>query len=513
MPDDRSWPPRCAAEHALQQVRRRLADTPEDTGALFEQASLLDRLGADIEARQAYLDVLSRDMRHPGALRQLASLLVRGGFGAAARTVLEQAVASHPEDAAIRASLGHLLREAGELEAARLQYEAALGRAPWQAEAHQGMSYLLEGVDAAVAERHRRLGFAGRALTTQPYRGRVAPVVVLRLVCASGGNIPTRELLDDRVFLTHTLVAEHAPAGLALPAHGLVLNAIGDAERGAAALDAAERLLRANRVAVINPPARIRPTTRAGNAALLGALEGVVAPRLATVPRASLAAGLPPGFGFPVLLRSPGFHTGEHFLRFETQAALAAGLDALPGAALHVVEPLSSQGADGNWRKYRVMMIDGRLLPVHLAIAAHWKVHHFSTGMDRRPEHRREEAAFLDDMEGTLGATAVAALLRIRDALGLDYGGIDFALAPGGEVLLFEANATMALLAPPPAAIWDYRREAFDAARQAALSMLLHRVQGWALPIDQRHGSIGKGLRPLLGWTAPRHRNVPRFGC
>ena len=471
-----SWPARAAAEHALRQVEARLAGAPDDAGAHFERACLLDQLGRDIAARQAYLEVLSRDMGHAGALLRLASLLIRCGFTTAARTVLEQAACVRPGDASIRAGLGHLLREAGETQAARLQYEAALRLEPQQPEAHQGMSYLLDGIDEPAAERHRQLGFAGRALSVAPYRGERRPVVVLRLVCARGGNVPTRLLLDDRTFLTHTLVVDHACAGAELPAHDLVFNAIGDAERCAQALDAADRLLSASGAPVINPPGNIRPTTRAGNAVQLGSLAGVIAPRLLTVPRAALRDGLPAGFGFPVLLRSPGYHTGENFVRVERRADLAQAVRDLPGAALHVIEPLDAADAAGAWRKYRVMLAGGRILPLHLAVSGHWKVHHFTAGMAEHPEHRAEEAAFLNDMPGVLGAAAMAALGRIDAALGLDYGGIDFALARSGEVLLFEANATMTLVAPPPDPIWDYRRAAFGSVAQAVRDLIMTRV-------------------------------------
>ena len=68
------------------------------------------------------------------------------------------------------------------------------------------------------------------------------------------------------------------------------------------------------------------------------------------------------------------------------------------------------------------------------------------------------------------------ALERVRVALGVEYGGIDFAVAPDGAVLLFEANATMALVPPPPDEVWDYRRAAIDTAIQAARRMIESRT-------------------------------------
>ncbi|MGI4975402.1 MAG: tetratricopeptide repeat protein [Janthinobacterium lividum] len=470
-----TWPPRQAAEQELRLAEQRLARTPGSADARLERARLLDRLGRP-EVRDAYLAVLAIDPAHRETLLRLGALLAATGFTTAARTVLARAVDARPDDANARTALGHLLRAAGETDAARGHYEAALRSDPAQPEAHQGLSYLLDGIDEAAAEHHRTLGFTGRALTTRPFRGTHSPVRVLQLVSARGGNVPTAALLDDATFLTHSIVAEYAAPGLALPPHDLVFNAIGDAERCGIALRHAAALLARTDAPVINPPARITPTTRAGNAAL-GRLEGVTTPRIATLPRAALAPGLPAGFPCPVLLRSPGYHTGQNFVRLENAGDLDAALRALPGDTLTLIEPLDARGADGAWRKYRIMLVGGAILPLHLAISPQWKVHHFTADMHDRPAHREEEAAFLGNMAGVLGAPAIAALRRIGDALALDYGGIDFALGPRGEVLLFEANATMTVAMPPADPVWSYRRSAVADVLEAVRALLLGRAR------------------------------------
>jgi hypothetical protein len=126
-------------------------------------------------------------------------------------------------------------------------------------------------------------------------------------------------------------------------------------------------------------------------------------------------------------------------------------------------------------RKYRVMFVDGVAYPLHLAVSADWKVHYFSADMARNAAFRDEERRFLENMPAVLGEPAVAALARIQATLDLDYAGIDFALARGGSVLLFEANATMVVFPPGPDPIWDYRRRAIDAVLEAARRMLVRR--------------------------------------
>jgi len=95
--------------------------------------------------------------------------------------------------------------------------------------------------------------------------------------------------------------------------------------------------------------------------------------------------------------------------------------------------------------------------------------------MADKPDHRQEEARFLADMRAALGDKAMAALEQIRDALGLDYGGIDFGLGPNGDLLLFEANATMVIAPVDPDERWAYRRTAISTIIDAVVAMLMQK--------------------------------------
>jgi len=178
------------------------------------------------------------------------------------------------------------------------------------------------------------------------------------------------------------------------------------------------------------------------------------------------------GFRFPLLVRTPGFHTGRHFLRVESAGALADAVEQLPGREITVIGFLDARGADGKVRKYRAMTIGGQLYPLHVAISSHWKIHYFTAEMAERADHRAEDAEFLEDMPGVLGPRAMDALTRIQATLGLDYGGIDFGLSATGDVLLFEANATMVVNPPEPGERWAYRRPAVERIFGAVRRML-----------------------------------------
>src|SRR5208282_1219730 len=115
--------------------------------------------------------------------------------------------------------------------------------------------------------------------------------------------------------------------------------------------------------------------------------------------------------------RAPGFHTGRHFVRVERPEALASAIATLPGEELLAIAYHDARGPDGMARKYRVMIVDGVLYPLHLAIAPHWKVHYFTADMEAKPAYRDEERRFLDDMPTALGPRAMAALAAIGRTL------------------------------------------------------------------------------------------------
>ncbi len=428
---------------SLADIEAALARTPDDVDLLYLRAGRLAAIGRSDDARAAYLATLARANTHFGALNDLATLLYDTGHRAAARTAYAQAVLHHPDNPIGHINLANALLAVGQIAEARTHYGIALTLAPNHPDAHQGLANLLQDAgEEDAAETHRQLSYRARTIVTLPYRGIGTPCRLLQLVSAVGGNTPTRFLLDDTVFETSTLVVEAHTAEAGLPPHDVIFNAVGDADLCATALADAERVLAHTMAPVINPPSRIRPTGRGEIARRLSGLPGVVTPRIIQCPRDEIAQAAR-ALDYPVLVRSPGHHTGRHFVRIERAEDLAAATAPLPGADFLAIQPLDARGPDGLHRKYRVMFVGGRLHPLHLATSADWKVHYFTADMAEAPERRAADAAFLADMPGTLGPIAMAALTAIGERLDLDYGGMDFGLGPDGEVLVFEANTTM----------------------------------------------------------------------
>jgi hypothetical protein len=480
-PDD-GWAPHRARQARLAEIEALLAqrgDPSEAIGLDIERAGLLSALNRRDEAKLAFIAILRNAPTNFDALNQFGALLTEMGAIDAACRVYAEAILHHPQNPAGHVNLANLLLRATRYHEARGHYERALAVDPDHAPAHQGLGAVLSDLgDRAGAGPHFRKGFRGHAISTLPYRGDKPPLLLLQLVSSGGGNIPTGPFLDDTRFETTIVVADHLDSSARLPPHQLIFNAIGDADLCEAALEAACRLTAKADVPVINDPRAVMKTGRIGNAARLRTVPGVRTARTIACPREMLAgtggarALADLGFIFPLLLRSPGYHTGRNFIRVDRAADLAAACSGLPGEDLLAIEYLDARGKDGSARKYRVMMIDGELYPLHLAISRDWKVHYFTSDMAQDADHRAEEATFLQTMTAFIGDNAMRALLRIRDLLGLDYAGIDFGLDSEGTLLLFEANAAMVVARPNDDPRWAYRRAAIDRILQAVTAMI-----------------------------------------
>ena len=480
------WTPRVVQEAKLKELEQRLAGLPDKLGLLFEQARLLSSLGRLEESKRVYAQILG--LAAPAqyaALNNLGNLLYETGATAKARMVFQEAILHDAHNPIGHFNLAKALYENGELAAARTHYETTLRLDPNHSGAHQGLGNVLtDQGDPAAARPHYEKAFQDGAIRFTPYRGQEQPIPLLLIVSIDDSNVPIRPHLNNRLFEVAALVIEFFDPAVPLPKHAVAFIAIGDADLSRPSVEAAARVLANLAAPVLNRPEAVLKTGRVDTAARLGRLPEVTTPKIASFAReflggAEAAAVLADrGFVFPLLLRSPGYHAGRHFVRVGNGDELAAAVAGLPGNELTVLQFLDVRGADGKIRKYRVMMIGGKLYPLHAAVSHDWKVHYFSADMTASPEHRAEDQAFLENMPEVLGEKAMSALQAVQAELGLDYAGIDFSLGKDGEVILFEANATMTALRPPADPIWEYRRKPVQRIYEAVLAMIVGRAKG-----------------------------------
>ena len=467
--------PAFGSPHELAEIEERLTHAPDDVSLLFSRACTLDQLGRNNDARDAYIAVIRRDGTHLGALGNLGTLLYNAGYRSAARLTYSEALKHHPRDLRMLVNLGNALLETNELAFARDLYERAIEVDPQSAPAHQGLSHVLGRLgEHVLAEEHRRAGFGAMPVVISPFRGEGLPVSLLLLSSAFRGNIPLDAPLDDQTFLTIKLFTDYYETDLPLPPHDVIFNGIGDADLCQPSLEAARKLLAANDARAINDPASVLGTGRVAMAQRLHGIEGLIVPRVEEVGRDQLDRIMQ----FPVLVRPPGYHTGEFFELVRNRADLTRVASLLPGDRLLAIELLDTRGGDGHYRKYRLLSIGGSLYPVHLARSSHWKVHYFSADQVRTPEAIAEEEAFLTDPRTAIGERAMTAIEAAAQRIELEYFGIDFALDHNGNALFFEANATMRAVVPGPDDPSVARRKASLEANAALRELVLRAARG-----------------------------------
>lgn len=330
-----------------------------------------------------------------------------------------------------------------------------------------------------LADQTWRRGFGLGAVDPFPNKApEEPPIRILVLGSVLAGNINYPVFMDDPHFRLTVLYAESCMPGLVLPPHDIVFSVVGDPDLCGRALERAQWIAQTVTAPLLNHPSSVTHTSREENARRLGQLENVVAPLTIAFDRELLLGEgaertlLKHGFRYPFLMRSPGYSNGKFFEKIETQRSIARVLELLPGERIIVIQYLDTMNRDGTFRKYRIMGIDKRLYPLHLAISYNWKVHYFSANMLDEQAFRDEEQAYLSDPPAVLGPKVMKALSAILETLNLDYCGIDFTVNDAGEVVVFEANSNMEIVVPENAPPWEYRQKPFHEALDAARDLI-----------------------------------------
>lgn len=266
-----------------------------------------------------------------------------------------------------------------------------------------------------------------------------------------------------------------------VPDHDVLLVAVGESDANQALLDRLNGYMTAWPRPVINPPERIARLSRDGASQLLQGIPGVEMPLTQRVDRAQLAAlgkratnikALLPDGRFPLIVRPIGSHAGHDLARLERPKDITAYLENTPADGFFIARFVDYRGADGQFRKYRVVLIDGKPFLSHLAISDHWIIHYANAGMSDSPTKRAEEAWQMEHFANEFAARHADALRAIHERSGLSYVGIDCAELPSGDLLVFEIDNAMIVHAIDPVDIFPYKQPAMTQLFAAFRDML-----------------------------------------
>ena len=365
--------------------------------------------------------------------------------------------------------------------------QALIGRAeadPDDAEALLDLSWILE------LQGLRDLGLATQAHALQTQRLYELPAqrpagLKLLAVMAAGDlmtNTPLPFLIEDSdvdLSLLYVLPGDAPPAEI--PDCDAVFIAASESEATAPLLARLAEAAAAWRTPVINRPENVGRCARTQAFERLRGTPGLALPATVRVRRAELAAQargerdastLLPDGGYPLIVRPVDSHAGNDLARIDDAAALADYLERTAGDAFYVSRFVDYRGADGLYRKQRIVLVDGRAYAGHMAVSEHWMIHYLNAGMTESAAKRAEEADFMAGFDTGFAQRHAGALRAVAERLGLDYLVMDCAETADGELLFFEASPGAVVHAMDPVDLFPYKRAAMDKVFAAFRALL-----------------------------------------
>ena len=284
-------------------------------------------------------------------------------------------------------------------------------------------------------------------------------------------NTPIDFLLEGSdVELTIYYVDGALPRPSAVPDHDVAFLAIGQSDDGSRALAALGPQPFANwpRPVINGHPELIAALSRDGVADRFAGHPRLLCPATRRVGRAALEqvangladlSALHAGLAFPIIARPLGSHAGNGLQKLVSAAELEAYLAERAEAEFFVAAFVDYSGADGLFRKLRVVFVNGRPFVSHMAVSERWMVHYLNADMGQAA-NRAEEAEAMAGFDDGFALRHGAAFEALTTALGLDYYGIDCAETRDGRLLVFETDVAMIVHAMDSAELYPYKKPA-----------------------------------------------------
>jgi hypothetical protein len=339
------------------------------------------------------------------------------------------------------------------------------------------IAQLLGDKQAGLAIQHEVL--ASHQLFRSPCPARRPRLRVLALAAATdmGSNTPIEFLLEDSGIELMTLyVIPEVELPVPLPEHDIAIVIASDSEDCRDALRKIDRAVSRWPRPLLNPPELVGNLDRDKLHRLLDGIDDLEIPATIAIARAQLSdvsrsalalAEIAAELAFPVIVRPRGSHAGAGLARLDDRAALARYLEQRQEQEFFISRFVDYSGADGLFRKYRVVFVDGRPYACHMAIAERWDIWYLNAGMSGSAVKRLEEETFMRTFDIGFARRHQTALTGLADRIGLDYFIVDCAETKSGSLLIFEADNTAIVHNMDPPDVFPYKspqmRKIFDA--------------------------------------------------
>jgi hypothetical protein len=312
-------------------------------------------------------------------------------------------------------------------------------------------------------------------------------VLALAAAMDMGGNTPIEFLLENSGIELLTLyVVAGVELPVPLPDHDVAIVIASDSDECREALQKIDRAASRWPRPLLNPPRLVGHLDRDKLHRLLSDIEGLDIPVTASATRAQLSvlaqsntgfAGLAADFEFPIIVRPLGSHAGTGLARIDDRAAIGRYLAERPEQEFFVSRFVDYADDDGLFRKYRIVVVDGRPYACHMAIADRWDIWYLNAGMAFSESKRLEEENFMRSFDQAFAARHQHALAAMIERIGLDYFTVDCAENKRGELLIFEADNTAVVHNMDSPELFPYKAPQMRRVFDAFAAMLYRRAR------------------------------------
>lgn len=312
-------------------------------------------------------------------------------------------------------------------------------------------------------------------------------VLALAAAIDMGGNTPIEFLLEGSDIELQTLyVVPGTTLPSPLPEHDVAIVIASDSAECRLALEEIDRLAPHWPRPILNLPRSIANLDRDKLHRLLKGIEGIDIPATVGCSRVQLtdiALGIvsvtdfADDIAFPIIVRPRGSHAGVGLAKIDHAEALIGYLDDRTEDEFFVSRFVDYSSEDGLFRKYRIVIVDGKPFACHMAIADQWNIWYLNAGMSASAEKRLEEATFMSTFNFGFALRHRSVLARLIERIGLDYFIVDCAEDKNGDLVIFEADNTAVVHDMDSAEVFPYKPPQMRMIFEAFVAMLLRHAR------------------------------------
>jgi glutathione synthase/RimK-type ligase-like ATP-grasp enzyme len=326
---------------------------------------------------------------------------------------------------------------------------------------------LLGNLDSGLAYQDKALRLQRLYRSSWPTSSRPLRVLAFMAPGDIGTNTPTEFLLERSDVVLHMLyIVPGQSIPRALPEHDVAIVTVCESDKNRPILNKIDQLIPGWPRPVLNNPRGILNLSREKMYSFLQTVPGLVMP-------ATIRIGCPAleqignnfasieeilgGATFPLIVRPIESHAGKSLAKLDTTSSISGYLADQQEAEFYVSRFIDYRSSDGQYRKYRIIWVDGHPYPCHMAITEDWKIWYYNAGMGATAAKRDEEAHFMETFDTGFVRRHATALAAIAEQFGLEYFGIDCAELPDGRLLVFEGDNTLVVHDMDPPDLYPYK--------------------------------------------------------